>query len=324
MRKYLFIILVVISFTAGCTDISGDKSAEKQPGKSRFLIVNGEEIYKEDFLDHISFELKEMDEDARNNLEVKENLVKNYVIHRLLLQEAAKKNIVVDKDRIERVMKSFNTLRGRSTLKEIETTTSLSEAKLKKQLTERMTVDKLLESVISVDIDIDEATLKEYFKENYSDQKPQKRAHILHILTYDKGLAIEAMDDLKAGISFAETAEKYSVAPERNSGGDLGFINEQDTPDIFKKAFTLKENQLSEIIQSEYGYHIFKVLKYEKVPKVTYDTAKKRLYIELYAYKQQELVREYIDELYENATIVTVGTVDFNIDNNSVESGDNK
>lgn len=51
-------------------------------------------------------------------------------------------------------------------------------------------------------------------------------------------------------------------------------------------------------MKSEYGYHIFKLIEVQKSPSVSFDTLKRKLYAELYGLKQENKVREYIDDLY--------------------------
>src|SRR5205085_5237467 len=72
--------------------------------------------------------------------------------------------------------------------------------------------------------------------------------------------AADLLDQLKRGADFATLARRYSDDPgTRERGGDLGlFTRDAHTPRFDEAAFALKPDQLSEIVETEYGFHIIK------------------------------------------------------------------
>ncbi|HKP13468.1 MAG TPA: peptidylprolyl isomerase [Blastocatellia bacterium] len=72
--------------------------------------------------------------------------------------------------------------------------------------------------------------------------------------------AADLLNQLKGGADFAELARRYSEDPgTRDRGGDLGlFTRDTHTPRFDEAAFALKPGQLSEIVETEYGFHIIK------------------------------------------------------------------
>jgi len=94
--------------------------------------------------------------------------------------------------------------------------------------------------------------------------------------------ALSILDKLKKGADFAETAKKYSNDPgTAKLGGDLGFFQRgRMVPEFDKAAFELPVGKLSDLVKSNYGWHIIKVeekhaagpMKYEEVAKTIKDT----------------------------------------------------
>ena len=118
------------------------------------------------------------------------------------------------------------------------------------------------------------------------------------------------MKELQKGLSFSEVAERYCEGPEKEYGGDLGVISEGDFPEIFAEAFKLSVGKYSDIVKSDYGYHIFFVKKVLKPKKTAYDDVKSKIYFELYSQKQEEKTREFINELYNKANIKHINDID--------------
>jgi parvulin-like peptidyl-prolyl isomerase len=73
---------------------------------------------------------------------------------------------------------------------------------------------------------------------------------------------VAALKRLNSGEDFAKVAAEMSLGPEARRGGDLGFITKWVMPDpLDKTIFSIPVNKISPIVQSSYGFHIFKVLE---------------------------------------------------------------
>ena len=115
--------------------------------------------------------------------------------------------------------------------------------------------------------------------------------------------AEKAMAELNRGLSFNEVASRYSEGPEKEDGGDLGMVEDTVYPEIFSEAFKLRVGEYSDIIKSEYGYHIFLVKEYGQAKQASYDALKTDIHFSLYNKEQNKKIEELIDELYKNALI---------------------
>jgi peptidyl-prolyl cis-trans isomerase C len=88
-------------------------------------------------------------------------------------------------------------------------------------------------------------------------------------------------------------------------GGDLGFFPKGKwTAEFDKVAFELAVGQISNIVETEYGYHIIRVTDHKEAHVLSFDEVKDTLIINLTAQKKAELTKEYIESLKAQAEIV--------------------
>jgi len=89
-----------------------------------------------------------------------------------------------------------------------------------------------------------------------------------HILVADKGKAATVMALLKHGTDFGKLARDFSTDTGSGAkGGDLGWFGKGAMVAEFEKAaFSMKIGEISEPIQSQFGYHIIQVLGHDNIP----------------------------------------------------------
>lgn len=154
--------------------------------------------------------------------------------------------------------------------------------------------------------------VKNYYANHASDYE-EERARFAHILVrtnsamteaeqqHAKSKAFEAYSALKAGDDFAEVAQKYSSDTiSAKKGGDLGWVKRGAISPVFSKiAFSLTNEQYSEPFQTEFGFHIVKLLEPSRVIKTSFNDVKGEIRHQLkHQVKQAEL-----DRLLENTKI---------------------
>ncbi len=109
----------------------------------------------------------------------------------------------------------------------------------------------------------------EYNNEAYTQPKQVKARHILFTLGEDalkeaedkvRKVAKEVLAKARQGEDFATLAKKHSEGPTKSKGGDLGYFKRgQMTPSFEEIAFKLKKGEISDLVRTEFGYHIIKV-----------------------------------------------------------------
>jgi peptidyl-prolyl cis-trans isomerase C len=254
----------------------------------------------------------------------------NRLIREYLLDKKIKEaNIVVTDDevngQVEQMASTQNPPMTIEELKKVVESGGLDFNDWKNQFRKQLAQQKLVSSHIPDDINSTEEEAKKYYDDNQKRFQSPEQVRASHILI--KPVFTESTDDpnqmraqakaealaktkallqqIKEGADFAELAKANSTCPSAPDGGDLRFFSRgRMTPPFEKAAFALKVGEVSDIVETSYGYHIIKVTDRKEASTVTFEQVKDMIIQKLAQDKRAELVNKYIDSLKAEANIV--------------------
>jgi peptidyl-prolyl cis-trans isomerase C len=182
--------------------------------------------------------------------------------------------------------------------------------------------NKLMEVQWAGKINVTEDDARKYYDENQNRFETPEQVRASHILVEleptapgadpneakarAKAKAQELLKQIKdGGADLAELAKAHSACLSAPDGGDLDFIPRGQTPPAFEKAaFELEVGQISDVVETEYGYHIIKATDHKDAGVISFEQAKDNVIKLLTQEKQLEFTDEYIKSLKAKANIV--------------------
>lgn len=157
---------------------------------------------------------------------------------------------------------------------------------------------------------ISDDMLKVQYQQNIQQYLVPNQVHAQHILFMTvqktdaeveetKKKAEEVLKEAKKGGKFDELAKKYSEDPgSKDKGGDLGWIRQgQTVPEFEKTAFSLGPGQISDLVKTQYGFHIIKVLEKETAHTKPFEEVKESLRTPLQLSQADKQATETADKL---------------------------
>ncbi|HEY2120300.1 MAG TPA: peptidyl-prolyl cis-trans isomerase [Candidatus Acidoferrum sp.] len=130
--------------------------------------------------------------------------------------------------------------------------------------------------------------LKAIYQQNIQQYQVSNRVHAEHILFMTVGKTDAEVAEIKVkaegvlaqakknGTDFSALATKYSEDPgSKTKGGDLGWLVQgQTVPEFEKAAFSMNKGEVSDLVKTQYGFHIIKVLDKETAHTKTFEEVK--------------------------------------------------
>ena len=249
--------------------------------------------------------------------------IKNDLITKKLLDAAvAKANVEVAEEDINETIEAIKgQIPEGKTLTEALMAQGTTLEELKENVRNDMATRKFMEEKTADITDATEEEAKEFY-DTTPDQftKPEgvSASHILIKFVEedteeskaDKKAQIEVIRTqiIEETITFEDAATEHSGCPSSAQGGSLGtFGKGQMVPEFEVAAFTQEIDEVGDVVETQFGYHIIKVSERQEEGKVSFEEAKEQIIGFLTGQKKQEAIQALLQELRDAATIEDLG-----------------
>lgn len=259
--------------------------------------VNGETVSRKDVEDYV----QNLEGRAGGPIPAEQrdriyrDIIDQIVGYKLLVQEAKARNVAVSDAevtaRIDEVKKQFP---SEDLFMQTLIDRKLTLDQMKTDARRDIAIARLIDTEIAGKVGLKPMQVEEFYKNNPDQFKQPERVRASHILiafpegadaaakAQAKAKAQQILKDVKSGKDFAALAKQHSQDPgSAPNGGDLGFFPQGQMVGPFNDAaFSLKPGATSDLVETQFGYHIIRVA--EKQPERTVPLEEVRPKIEQY------------------------------------------
>lgn len=290
--------------------------------KKAMVLVDGEPVTEE----MVEFELKRLvgfysQHMPQGQLEgqmdsLRRKAVEQAIGAKLLFKEAERRNIQVPDEEIDRsVFGMARQLGGMEKLRAQLKRQGLTESIFRAQIRRGRRVDKLVAEVTGAVPDPTEEECREYFEAHESEYRKEERVLAQHILVTPKDSTPEAKaaarakleeirDRVKNGADFGDEATAHSDCPSGKNGGSLGWFSRgMMVPEFENAAFGMSVGDVSDIVETQFGYHIIYKTDHEAPAQADFADAADTIRDLLIHSRRGEALTHFVEGLKQNAKI---------------------
>lgn len=245
--------------------------------------------------------------------------VMNQLIDRMLIeQEAASLKIAVTDGEVDGVLENLLKAKKISLEKFRKSMAaeglSLDEYKdeIRRERIKRRVIDRTIRSKLS----ISEEEIGEYYAKHRDEYEGNEAVRIQQILIVkpkdatggtQKKLRAQAqavLKKLKEGESFDLLVATHSQGPALNAGGDLGFVEKgMMFPEVDEAAFSLKEGEISGVLESPVGFHIIRIMDKRGAGIKPIEEVREEIIAKIGTEKGKKKFEEWLKEMREKSHI---------------------
>jgi peptidyl-prolyl cis-trans isomerase C len=304
-------LLLLMAWAAQAAPAAGPPAASTPAGGTANEVaakVNGVPITTDElnrsFLAHVQVPYSMVQENPRAK-EVLRQILDNLIDRELLLQQAKSLKMTIAPQQVDTQMQQLaQRFPSQEAFEQALAAQNFTMDSLKKdvegqllrqQLVKKEVLDKLLVSARDVQSFYDKN------KDKYVEEEQVRARHILVKAPQDvsatddaklKSKADAALKRAKKGEDFAALAKELSDDGSKENGGDLGFFPRGRMVAPFEEvAFALQPGQISDVVRTQFGYHVIKVEEHKTGRALPFDEAKEQV--------KEDLTREQTFERYQ-------------------------
>ena len=322
MKRNIGLTLVVIAGLFAASSIVAAQQPAPATGdvNPAVLKVNDELVYAAEIsmvMQNIAGQMSGQGEQPPNQEQLVQAATQRVVEQKLLSQEAERLGIQVNDLRLAEMVQAVEQQAGgRATLDANLAQMGSNYDQIVNTLREMDLVRTYIENQIVPTIQVTDEEVAAFYAENPQMFQSPEQVHARHILfttTEDaeaqavvdaRGKADDARKRAVAGEDFAELARELSEGPSAPNGGDLGFFSkDRMVPEFADAAFALEVGQISEVVRTQFGFHVIKVEERREAGTVPLEEASDNLTNLLEQQKVGRMVNEVVQGLAGKATI---------------------
>lgn len=249
--------------------------------------VNGEDVKKADFerMIHTLEARAGQQIPAERRDEILRGALDQLVVYTLLSQESRSRGIKVEETEIDQKVQQLRAkFPNEEAFAKALAGRGLTVDRLKHDARVDLSVTKLMDAEMATEPAPTEEDAKSFYDKNPDRFKQGEKVRASHILIKVDQKAPAAakqkaraeidgvLKQAKAGGDFAKLAQEHSQDGSAAQGGDLNyFTREQMVPEFAKVAFELKPGQISDVVETQFGYHVIKVVDHQAARTMPYE-----------------------------------------------------
>lgn len=280
--------------------------------------VNGTDISKEALLERASV----IEAQARGAVETSSiafyrRVLGELVDAELLFQESEDKGVVVESADVDAQLETIKSrLPDEAAFQQALAAEGLTLEELRAQMRRDLSIQRLIENDIAPRVEVTDADMKRFYDENSEQMREPDRLRVSHILkrvppdasAEDREAAREEIvrlrEEAEGGADFAALAREHSEDPgSAAGGGELVITRGQTVPPFEEAAFALEPGGLSNVVETQFGFHIIRLTERMEGSVVPFETARGRIEQYLKQQEMQEEVASAVDALRESGDV---------------------
>jgi peptidyl-prolyl cis-trans isomerase C len=255
---------------------------------------------------------------AEQLTQIKTKVLENLIGTELLYQESVKSGVKVEENEIDAMFAEQKAqFASDAEFKDALKQYNFSDSAFKDQIKVGLTIQHFIDKKFTETTNISDEEVKKYYDENPSYFQEPEQVRASHIMIMVDSSADQAKKDeakkkieqilqrVKAGADFASLAKEASEDTyTKDNGGDLDYFYKGQMVQAFEDAaFSLKPGEISNVVETEYGYHVIKVTDKKAAKTITLDESKEEIRSGLKSNKVNSEVSNYVTDLRSKAAV---------------------
>jgi len=290
---YIFVccLCIVAAFTLGYALFD---QAENKTG----IVVGSRHITADELKKDMEFISAGIDVPVQQRDKIRSQLIEQSIDYYLVLEYGKENGIAISEKELQSAIKDLRREYSEDAFDDALLREYVDFDQWKSRLREQLLINKIIKKVTEGIAPPDYQDIKQYFEANQDEFRSPQMVEFRQIVTRTKEEAGNLLRRMHDGEEMNELARRYSIAPEAENGGRVGWVAKGHLNESMEKAlFSMPEGKTSPVMETPYGFHIFEVLSVrpkgvKELPKVIEEIESK-----LFTQRRELFCKKWLQEL---------------------------
>ena len=195
--------------------------------------------------------------------EIKARLIEQIIDYYLIIEYGKQNNISISENEFQKNIKEIKREYSEDDFRKVLLQGYVDPALWEHRLRNQLLVGKVIKQVLGETASPSYEEIKIYFHKNRNEFRSPEMLRFRQIVCQSKKEAERLRDRIHAGEDMGKLAKKYSIAPEAEAHGDVGWVARGDLNESMENAlFSMQGGKISPIIKTSFGYHLFEIMSH--------------------------------------------------------------
>jgi len=259
-RSRALVALLCLAASLGCRERNRGTDRPTEVAQ-----VNGVGISVDQFAQELAFARRTsagvLPQTDAENLAFRRATLEDMIDRILVLNAAHEAGISVSAEKVDREMLRLQADYHGAGFNEALAEGQISQQELRERSRARLVAERYFVDEVFARVVVTDTEVEAWYRAHEADFAQPEQVRAAQIVVKTPQDAQRILQKIREGMSFDEAARRFSLSPDAKVGGDLGFFKKGVMPPAFEQTcFALQNGKVSEVVGSEYGYHLFKLL----------------------------------------------------------------
>jgi peptidyl-prolyl cis-trans isomerase C len=266
--------------------------------------VNGKTIDRLSVLKELTWAAVARNHDRAARKQMAEQILDSLIASELMVQAAEAEGVTVPDEDIDRALTHAASGYPKGAFERMLHAEQMTADSYKRRLQRELLIERFLAEKTAAVREVSEQELRALYQAKVLPKPRPPQVLARQVLVKTEEEAEHILGELKARrLTVEQAARRYSAAPEGQDGGLLPWFARGELPEVFDHCFSLEEGQASEVVPSNYGFHVFELVAKRPAGPPSFESERARLERDVRRGKEKRAIESLVTTLKTGANI---------------------
>jgi parvulin-like peptidyl-prolyl isomerase len=270
----------------------------EQEASNVVIVLGSRNITTDELKKDMEFISADMNLKEKQHDQIRNQLAEQVISHYLIIEYANEKGISISEKELQYALDDIKREYTEDVFKEALLREYVDFDQWKNRFKEQLLINKILKEVAKNIAPPSHKEIEQYYEENRDKFRYPKMVKFRQIVSKSKKEADNLLNRIHKGEEMGALARQYSIGPEADNGGEISWVAREHLDESMGNVlFSLSPGEMSRVVETPYGYHIFEVLSIRPETLKELPDVMQEIESKLFHEKREIFLREWLEDL---------------------------